>query len=85
MAFLAIVFKGGIMLGAPLTLGLIAMFGYEGGAQVLDSPSAFGIRICASLLPAALLSVPMIFMWRFPIDAARHSEIRAALEQRAAG
>lgn len=84
MAFLAIVYKGGIMLGAPLTLGLIAVFGFEGGTGVLDDPAAMGIRICASLLPAVMLLLPMIVMWRFPIDAARHAEIRAALDQRRA-
>jgi Na+/melibiose symporter-like transporter len=32
-------------------------------------------------LPAALLLLPILIMWRYPIDAARHAEIRQKLEQ----
>ena len=41
-----------------------------------------GIRICASVLPMLLLAVPMAMMWRFPIDSARHAEIRRMLDVR---
>ena len=43
-----------------------------------------GIRICASVLPILLLVVPMAMMWRFPIDSARHAEIRRMLDARRA-
>jgi Na+/melibiose symporter-like transporter len=30
-------------------------------------------------LPALMLLVPIVLMWRYPIDSKRHAEIRAAL------
>jgi glycoside/pentoside/hexuronide:cation symporter, GPH family len=82
MAFLAIVFKGGIMLGAPLALGLMAVAGFEGSLATLTEAQTTVIRACASLLPAVLLLVPILMMWRFPIDAARHADICRALDLR---
>jgi glycoside/pentoside/hexuronide:cation symporter, GPH family len=82
MAFLAIVFKGGIMLGAPVALGLMALAGFQGSSPTLTEAQATVIRACASLLPAALLLIPILMMLRFPIDAKRHADIRRALDAR---
>jgi Na+/melibiose symporter-like transporter len=82
MAFLAFVFKAGMAFG-PLLGGLfLAAFGYEQAGQGLDAEAALGIRLCASWLPVLLLLVPVALMWKFPIDSARHAEIRRALDAR---
>jgi Na+/melibiose symporter-like transporter len=75
MAFLAIIYKGGIMLGAPVALALLSQFEVEPAAGALSNTAAWGVRLCASLIPAALLLVPILVMWRFPLDEARHATV----------
>ena len=85
MAFLAFVFKAGMAFGPLIGAACLAWFGYEQSGQALDDRSMTGIRICASVLPMLLLTVPMAMMWRFPIDSARHAEIRRMLDARRPG
>jgi Na+/melibiose symporter-like transporter len=84
MAFLAIVFKGGIMLGAPLAFAVMASFGFEGRWGALSETQSQSIRLCASVLPAVLLLIPIAAMWRFPLDATRHASICRELQSRRA-
>jgi len=82
MAFLATVFKLGMGLGVFVALGFLSQGGYVDMSQVLDPSVENVVRIGASWLPAAMLLVPIAMMWNYPIDGARHAEIRAALEAR---
>lgn len=82
MAFLASVFKFGMGLGLFLGLGFISIFGYVDMGQVLTSEVERGVRLGASWFPAAMLLIPVLMMWSYPIDGARHAEIRAALSRR---
>jgi Na+/melibiose symporter-like transporter len=34
-------------------------------------------------LPALMMAAGALFLWRFPIDRARHAEVRARIEARA--
>jgi Na+/melibiose symporter-like transporter len=49
---------------------------------VLDSQTEIGVRLGAAWLPALMLLVPILMMWRYPIDAERHAAIRAELAAR---
>lgn len=82
MAFLASVFKFGMGFGLFLGLGFLSLFGYVDMSQVLSADVEQGVRIGASWLPALMLLVPVMMMWRYPIDSARHAEIRSALAAR---
>ncbi len=84
MAFLAFVFKAGMAFGPLIGATCLAFFGYVQSGQALDAQGMLGIRICSTVLPIALLLVPMAMMWRFPIDSARHAEIRRMLDARRA-
>lgn len=84
MAFLASVFKFGMGLGVFVGLGFISLFGYLDISQQLDAGVEYGVRVGASWLPAALLLLPVLMMWRYPIDERRHAQIRAALIERRA-
>jgi Na+/melibiose symporter-like transporter len=82
MAFLAFVFKAGMACG-PLLGGMaLAWFGYQQTGQAVDAQNLFGIRFAATWLPVVLLIPPLLLMWNFPIDARRHAQIRAELEER---
>jgi Na+/melibiose symporter-like transporter len=83
-ALLACVFKLGMGLGLVVGLQFLEVFGYAGMGQPLAPETAQGVRLGASVLPAALLLVPIALMWRYPIDAARHAAIRAGLAARRA-
>ena len=82
MAFLAFVFKAGMGLGAGVGLGFVGLFGYTSSAQLLSESVVTGVRFGVSLLPALLLLVPILMMWRYPIDNVRHAQIRRELQQR---
>ncbi|MEY4847134.1 MAG: hypothetical protein RLZZ36_247 [Pseudomonadota bacterium] len=84
MAFLASIFKFGMGLGLFAGLGFLSLFGYVDMSQVLTAEVAQGVRLGASWLPALMLLVPILLMWRYPIDAARHAEIRQQLAARRA-
>jgi GPH family glycoside/pentoside/hexuronide:cation symporter len=79
MAFLAFVFKFGMGIGALVGLGALGFWGYNNLGQVLDSGLEQGVRATGAWLPALLLLVPVLAMWRYPLDSRRHAEIRAAL------
>jgi Na+/melibiose symporter-like transporter len=82
IAFLASVFKFGMGLGLFIGIGFLSLFGYVDLSQTLDVGVERGIRLGASWLPALMLLLPVLMMWRYPIDGARHAEIRAALAER---
>lgn len=82
MAFLASVFKFGMGLGLFVGIQFVSLFGYVDLSQTLDAGVEQGVRLAASWLPALMLLPPVWMMWRYPIDGARHAEIRSALAER---
>ena len=79
MAFLASVFKLGMGLGLFLGLGFLTLFGYVDLSKTLTGSVEQGVRIGASWLPAAMLLLPILIMWNYPIDSATHQSIRNRL------
>ena len=83
MAFLSSVFKFGMGFGLFIGLGFLTLFGYVDMSQAMTPTLELGVRIGASWLPALMLVVPVLMMWRYPIDESKHAQIRAALANRA--
>jgi len=79
MAFLVSVFKFGMGLGLFAGLLFLSLFGYTDMSQEVGGEVARGVRLGVSFLPAVLLLLPIALMWRYPIDAQRHAEIRKKL------
>ena len=62
-----------------LALPLLAVLGFKPGAH--NSPEALlGLKLMFALGPALAHSVSALLIFRFPLDAHRHAEIRAALD-----
>jgi len=57
--------------------------GYQPGVE--QSPNTLlAIRLLFGALPGVLLAISMFFAWRYPINQARHMELREKLAVRRA-
>ncbi len=67
--------------GVGVALPMAAMLGFD--PQAIDAnTSFFGIKFVAVILPS-IIALPAVFLlFNYPIDEARHKEIRAELESR---
>jgi len=81
IAFLTFVFKLGMAAGAFVGLSFVAAFGFENVMAPLTEQNIQGIRLGVAIVPALLLLVPILLMWRFPIDQRDHERIRGELER----
>lgn len=71
--------------GAALTLAFVQLV-FANTGYVSDAPqneaTLSAIRLLIGAMPAVLLAVSMYLTWRYPINRARHSELRAALAEK---
>jgi GPH family glycoside/pentoside/hexuronide:cation symporter len=75
--------KANMGIGAGIAFPILAIFGYQLGAE--NSGSAlFGLFLVYIILPAVTSVAAAIVLWNFPIDARRHGIILRRLEQLAA-
>ena len=66
-------------IGVGLALPLAAVLGFDPQAPSSDT---FGIRFVSTMLPS-IIALPAVFLLlKYPIDEARHRQIRAELAQR---
>jgi len=73
-------------LGVAFALYGLALFGFDatdGGSNGPDE--LFGLRFLFSTFPSVFFLAGAAIVWKYPITEARHAEIRAELEARAAG
>lgn len=82
-AFTAMTNKIAQALGQGLSLLLLSVVGYNaaggnGPAQLHALKALYGLAPAAALAPALLI------MWTYPLTAARHARLRAALDRRSA-
>lgn len=69
-------------LGGAFAVWIIGWFGYDGAAEIQSDTALTGIRITASVVPAALFLISIILMQFYPLSDARHKEILAELAAR---
>jgi len=75
--------KANMGIGAGIAFPILALFGYQLGAE--NSGSAlFGLFLVYIILPAVTSVVAAAILWNFPINARRHGIILRRLEQLAA-
>ena len=75
--------KGGNALALALMQAVLAATGYVAGAQQPAS-ALLAIRLMIGPLPAVLLIISALLAWRYPLNRARHAELRAQLAVRRA-
>jgi len=77
--------KGAASFGGVIALWTLAWWGFDVGPDARNGErELFGLRLLFSTLPSVFFLAGAALVWRFPIDAARQAEIRAALEEREA-
>jgi Na+/melibiose symporter-like transporter len=70
-------------LGTAMAMYGLALVGFNSGGQ--NGPDElFGLRLLFSTLPSTFFLIAAALMWKYPITAERHAEIRAELDRRAA-
>ena len=73
--------KVGTALTVAIIFPVLGLIGYQGGEGAHNSPAAvFGLEMCYLFAPVIMLALGAATMIGYTLDAARHGEIRAALE-----
>lgn len=72
--------KGGMALAVGIALPLVAWFGFHPAAKTNTPEALHGLAMVFALGPAIAHFISAALIHRFPIDEARHAEIRKALD-----
>jgi Na+/melibiose symporter-like transporter len=79
-AYKIIIIKFGQALGQGLSLNLLAFVGYQ-AAGGSGSIAMHWLTLFYTLIPSAFFVVAILVLWKYPLTAERHSEIRERLAQ----
>ncbi len=80
MGFLIFIQKTGTAFVLALVQWVLHLSGYSAGAEQ-PAPALLAIRMLIGPFPAALLVISILLAWRFPINRAKHAELRARLAE----
>lgn len=80
MACLSTVTKIGFALGIGIGLNVVGLFGFDGQAVEQSEAALLGLRFVTGGIPMLLLILPILIMWRFPLDRDNHANIRRELD-----
>ncbi len=70
-------------IGGWIALTGLALVGFNSAPGALnDAEPLFGLRFMFALLPSAFYLLAGAIIWSYPITEARHSQMRAELEDR---
>ena len=70
---------GGLMLGASYTV--LTWIGFEPGGENTQA-ALDGVRYLIVFTPIAAYLLVLLLMWKYPIDRARHKELRRIIDER---
>jgi len=76
--------KLSLALGVVLGTALPAAFGYDPTGEAISASVVGRLMMIYGAVPALLMGLGSLFLWRFPITRERHAEVRAALDARKA-
>ena len=76
--------KVGVSISIPLVLLMLEWTGYVANAQVQPPSAILGIQLLIGPIPAVCLIVGIVLALLFPLNRARHAEMRAQLAERRA-
>ncbi len=74
--------KLALALAVGIAFPLLAVAGYDPGADLRTERGLLTLALLYAALPVALKLVAIGLMWSFPLDAARQAELRAAIDRR---
>ena len=76
--------KVAVSISIPLVMLMLEWTGYVANAQVQPHNTIFGLQMLIGPIPAVCLVVGIILAVFYPLNRARHAELRAKLEERRA-
>ena len=77
--------KATASIGGAIAMFGLALWGFDPTPAVVNGEwEIFGLRFLFSTFPSIFFLIGAALVWKFPIDAERHAEIRAQLDARAA-
>jgi GPH family glycoside/pentoside/hexuronide:cation symporter len=82
MATYNLVVKAALALSVGVALPLMAALGFD-PADPVGARAVWGLNFTGLVLPGIIWVGAVALLWRYPIDRARHAEIRRELEARA--
>jgi len=74
--------KLSLALGVVMGTALPAAFGYEPSVEIVTAEVQVRLMGVYGAVPALLMGLGALMLWRFPITRERHAEVRALLETR---
>lgn len=74
--------KGGMGLGVGIALPLLQLMGFHANGSLASTERSWVLSFVGCLLPAALVSLITLLIWKFPIDSRRHAILQRWLERR---
>lgn len=79
-AYKIVIIKFGQALGQGLSLNLLAYVGYQAAGGSGEEAMRW-LTLFYTLIPSAFFVVAIAVLWRYPLTAERHSEVRARLAE----
>jgi len=83
-SFYSLMYKAAPQVGAAMGIAMLGWFGFDPKAQMQSEDAQFGLLFVFCAVPAALLLIATVMVWRFPIDARRQAIIARRLARVAA-
>ena len=82
MSFFSLISKTIAGIGVAVGFILLGWFGFEAAATQQTESGALGIRLIVAWIPGLAMIVTAPFVWRFPLNRARHEDIMRQIEAR---
>lgn len=83
-SFYSLMYKAAPQVGAALGIAMLGWFGFDPQARILSAEARSGLLLVFCVVPAVMLAIATVLVWRFPIDARRQAIIARRLARSAA-
>jgi Na+/melibiose symporter-like transporter len=72
----------GQAVGQGLSLNLLALVGYDASGASNGPDQIYWLRVLYCILPAIVIAIPILILWRYPLTRERHRRFQTFIEAR---